>query len=333
MKLRFLLFVSLYIVSSVHAQKAQNVYFLKNNGEQVETKDKADFVRIIEEPDSADTRFKLFEFYNSGKRKKLGYLSAFEPNLIYEGHVIGYDSLGRRSEIINYKNGMPSGTSMYYHPNGKLYRETEYIPIEARPNQMLGINSSLAELVLGTSFKIIFDADSSGKVNIENGKGHLKIVNKYKEFEKVEEGDYLDGMKTGVWTGYDTRTGLTFKEVYEANKFISGESVKDGKTYTYTAAMQAPEYRGGIKSWNNFIASTTKYPQEAYRNGIKGTVKTSFVVDVTGRIVDIVIEKSVNRLLDEEAIRVLKYSSKWEPGRERGMPVRVKYNQSFNFAF
>ncbi len=333
MKLRFLLFFSLYIVSSVHAQKAQNVYFLKNNGEQVETKDKADFVRIIEEPDSADTRFKLFEFYNSGKRKKLGYLSAFEPNLIYEGHVIGYDSLGRRSEIINYKNGMPSGTSMYYHPNGKLYRETEYIPIEARPNQMLGINSSLAELVLGTSFKIIFDADSSGKVNIENGKGHLKIVNKYKEFEKVEEGDYLDGMKTGVWTGYDTRTGLTFKEVYEANKFISGESVKDGKTYTYTAAMQAPEYRGGIKSWNNFIASTTKYPQEAYRNGIKGTVKTSFVVDVTGRIVDIVIEKSVNRLLDEEAIRVLKYSSKWEPGRERGMPVRVKYNQSFNFAF
>lgn len=333
MKLRFLILFSLLIVTSVQAQKAQNIYYLKNNGEQVQTKDKADFVRIIEEPDSADTRFKLFEFYNNGKRKKLGYLSAFEPNLIYEGHVIGYDSLGRRSEIVNYKNGMPSGSSLYYHSNGKLYRETEYIPIEARPNQMLGINSSLADLIFGTSFKIIFDADSSGKVNIENGKGHLKVVDKYKEFEKVEEGDYLNGMKNGVWTGYNTRIGLTFKEVYDGNKFISGESLKDGKTYSYTSPLQAPEYRGGIKSWNNFIAATTKYPQDAYRNGIRGTVKTSFVVDVTGKITDIVIEKSVDRSLDEEAIRVLKYSSKWEPGKERGVPVKVKYNQSFNFAF
>ncbi|WP_029281780.1 energy transducer TonB [Pedobacter sp. R20-19] len=333
MKLRFLILFSLLIVASAHAQKSQNIYFLKNNGDQVETKAKADFIRIIEEPDSGDTRFKLFEFYNNDKRKTLGYLTSFDPKLVYDGIVIGYDSLGKRSETTSYQNGIPFGTSTYYHPNGKIKRQIEYVPTNPSINQMIGTNSSLTNFILNTNSKLIFDADSSGKVNIENGKGHFKEVIKYKEFEKVEEGDYLDGMKIGLWTGYDTKANYTFKENYEANKLVSGESIKNGVTYKYTASMQPPEYKGGINAWNRFIASTTKYPAEALKNRIRGTVKTSFVVDSTGKVVDIKVEKSIDPLLDEEAKRVLRYAFKWEPGRERGIPVRVKYNQSFNFDF
>lgn len=333
MKLRFIFLFSFLIITTVHAQKAQNVYFLKNNGEKVETKEKADFIRIIEEPDSGETSFKLFEFYNNGKRKTLGHLISFEPTLIYDGVVMGFDSLGKRSEMVNYRNGAPFGVATYYHPNGKVKRKMEYISTNPLANQMIGENSSLTSFLFKTNSKIIFDADSSGNINIEEGKGHLKEVNKYKEFETVEEGEYIDGMKTGVWTGYDTQVGSTFKESYEANKLISGESIKDGKTYPYTASMQPPEYRGGQKAWNSFIAATTRYPADALRKGIRGTVKTSFVVDKTGAIVDIVIEKSVDSSLDEEAKRVLRYSSRWEPGKQRGIPVRVKYNQSINFAF
>lgn len=333
MKLRLFLLFSFFIITTVYAQKAQNIYFFKNNGEQVETKAKADFIRIIEEADSGDTRFKLFEFYNNNKRKTLGHLISFEPTLIYDGVVMGFDSLGKRTEIVNYKNGAPFGVATYFHPNGKIKRKTEYFPTNPLTNQMIGENSSLTSFLFKTYSKIIFDADSSGNINIEDGKGHLKEVNKYKEFETVEEGDYIDGMKTGVWTGYDTQAGSTFKENYEANKLISGESVKDGKTYLYTASMQPPEYKGGQKAWNSFIASTTRYPADALRNGVRGTVKTSFVVDKTGSIVDIVIEKSIDSSLDEEAKRVLRYSQKWEPGKQKGIPVRVKYNQSFNFNF
>jgi len=333
MQLRLILLFSFLITLSVHAQKAQNVYFLKNNGDRVLTKEQADIIRIIEEPDSGDTRFKLYEFYNNSKRKTLGHLISFEPTLIYDGVVMGFDSLGKRTETVNYKNGAPFGLATYFYPNGKIKRKTEYIPTNSSANQMIGLNSSLTSFLFKTNSKIIFDSDSSGTINIENGKGHLKEINKYKEFEIVEEGDYLDGMKTGVWTGYDTQIGYTFKENYEVNKLVSGESVKDGKTYPYIASMQPPEYKGGQKAWNNFIASTTKYPADALRNGIRGTVKTSFVVDKTGNIVDIVIERSVESSLDEEAKRVLRYSSRWEPGKQRGIPVRVKYTQSFNFAF
>jgi len=246
---------------------------------------------------------------------------------------MGFDSLGRRTEALSYKNGVPTGVSVYYHSNGKIKRKAEYIPTTPQVNQMIGESSSLTDFIFRTNSKILFDADSTGKVNIEDGKGHLKEVNKFKEFESGEEGDYIDGMKTGVWTGYDTQNGITFKENYVANKLISGVSIKDGKTYQYTSSMQTPEYKGGQKAWNNFIATNTKYPADALRNGVKGAVRTSFVVDATGKIVDIVIEKSIYNSLDEEAKRVLRYSPRWEPGKQRGIPVRVKYNQNFNFNF
>lgn len=332
MKLRLLILFSLLVTVS-KAQKAQNVYFFKNNGQKVEKREDADFVRIIQEPDSGDTRFNLLEFYKNNNRKTIGHLISFEPKLSYDGIIMGFDSLGRRTQALSYKDGVPSGISVYYHSNGSIKRKTEYISSNPPINQMIGENSSLTDFIFRTNSKILYDADSTGKVNIEDGKGHLKEVNKFKEFESVEEGDYVDGMKTGLWTGYDTQVGVTYRETYKANKLISGESIKDGKTYQYTTSMQAPEYKGGQKAWNNFIASNTKFPADALKNGVRGAVKTSFVVDATGKIVDIVIEKSIYNSLDEEAKRVLRYSPRWEPGKQKGIPVRVKYNQSFNFNF
>lgn len=332
MKLRLLILFSLFITVS-KAQKAQNVYFLKNNGQKVEKKEDADFIRIIQEPDSGDTRFKLLEFYKNNNRKTVGHLISFEPRLAYDGVIMGFDSLGRRTEALSYKNGIHEGVSVHYYSNGKIKRKTEYIS-SARPvNEVIGENSSFNDFIFKTNSKILYHADSTGKVNIEDGKGHLKEVNKFKEYESGEEGDYVDGMKAGLWTGYDTQLGITFKENYEANKLISGESIKDGKTYQYTSSFEVPEYNGGERALKNFIASNTKYPAYAYRNNIKGTVKTSFVVDKSGKIVDIVIEKSIENSLDEEAKRVLMYSPRWEPGKQKGIPVRVKYNQNFNFNF
>ncbi|WP_053058392.1 energy transducer TonB [Pedobacter sp. BMA] len=331
MKLRFTLLFFIAVIASTYAQKAQNVYLFKDNGKQVADKADADYIRIIQEPDSGNTNFKLLEYYRNGKRKTIGEVKSFEPTLIFDGIIMSYDSLGRRTEMITYKDGRPAGSSIAFHPNGKVRRELEYLTVSPSMNQMIGKSSSVNDFIFNTSSKIMFDADSSGKVNIENGKGHLKVVNKFDDFESVEEGNYLDGLKTGEWTGYDTKSQTSFKENYEANKLIAGESLKDGITYKYTVSMQAPEFDGGQAAWNRFIASTTKYPSDAQRSGVRGTVYTSFVVDGKGRIVDIKIEKSVFPSLDEEARRVLQYSPKWEPGRQRGIPVRVKYNQSFHF--
>jgi hypothetical protein len=45
------------------AQVKMNVYFLKNDGRYVSTRDSADYIRAVTEPDSGSTLYNVAEFY------------------------------------------------------------------------------------------------------------------------------------------------------------------------------------------------------------------------------------------------------------------------------
>jgi protein TonB len=48
-------------------------------------------------------------------------------------------------------------------------------------------------------------------------------------------------------------------------------------------------------------------------------------------VVDVVIKKGVNPSLDKEALRIVMSSPKWEPGKQRGKPVKVQFTFPINF--
>ena len=333
MKLRLLiLFISAFAFFA-QAQVKKNIYYLTEAGKEVATRQEADFIRVIEEPDSGDNRFKLLEFFQNGKRKSQGYVNAFEPRLVYQGAVLSFDSLGNRTQMMNYENGVLAGISIFYHPNGKEKRRAEYIQMNPGTDQMIGISSSLNQFVLNTNSRIIYDADSTGHVNISDGNGHLKETTKSGDDELFQEGDYINGFKHGVWSGRYAKKGDTFIEKFESGKLISGETIIETVNYPYTAAMEAPEFPGGQTAWNKYLGSATRYPSDAQKNGVRGAVMLSFVVNKKGDLVEIKIDKSVYPSIDEEARRVLSSSPRWKPGKQRGVPVRVKYNQRMNFNF
>ena len=60
--------------------------------------------------------------------------------------------------------------------------------------------------------------------------------------------------------------------------------------------------------------------------GIEGRVFMSFVVEKDGSLTDIVVMEGIGAGCDEESIRVLKNAPKWNPGKQRGVPVRVRYS-------
>ena len=66
-------------------------------------------------------------------------------------------------------------------------------------------------------------------------------------------------------------------------------------------------------------------------NKISGRVIVTFVVNTDGSIDDAKIEKSMDPALDKEAIRVVSSMPNWIPGRQKGMPVRVKYTLPITF--
>jgi protein TonB len=93
----------------------------------------------------------------------------------------------------------------------------------------------------------------------------------------------------------------------------------------------APEFPGGTQALLDYLRKNIKYPPICRENGIQGRVLVSFVVNKDGAIVEPQVVKSVNKQLDQEALRVISTMPNWKPGKQRGKPVRVKYTVPVNF--
>ncbi|OEK00027.1 hypothetical protein BFP97_00190 [Roseivirga sp. 4D4] len=81
-------------------------------------------------------------------------------------------------------------------------------------------------------------------------------------------------------------------------------------------------FPGGSQAWMKYLKKNFKYPKRAKRAGIEGRVFLSFYVDTEGNLSDIEVLRGIGNGCDQEAIRVLKQSPKWNPGKQRGVPVK-----------
>jgi protein TonB len=87
-----------------------------------------------------------------------------------------------------------------------------------------------------------------------------------------------------------------------------------------------PKFKGGdLNKFRDWVGQRTKYPEEAITNKISGTVVLTFIVEKDGSVSNVAVTKSVNPLLDEEAVKAISESPKWSPGLQRGQPVRVRF--------
>jgi protein TonB len=108
------------------------------------------------------------------------------------------------------------------------------------------------------------------------------------------------------------------------------EEVVEEEIFTIVESM--PEFPGGgQEALFKYLQKEMKYPQIAKENGIQGTVFVNFVVGKDGKIRDVKILRGVNKMLDDEAIRVVKAMPSWKPGKQRGKPVSVSYNLPIKF--
>ncbi len=87
-----------------------------------------------------------------------------------------------------------------------------------------------------------------------------------------------------------------------------------------------PTFQGkDVNAFREWVAQHIKYPEIAAENGISGRVYVQFVVEPDGRVDNVKVIRGVDPALDAEAVRVVKSSPKWSPGKQRGKPVRVAY--------
>lgn len=92
-----------------------------------------------------------------------------------------------------------------------------------------------------------------------------------------------------------------------------------------------PSFPGGQAALLSYLSSHTKYPVVAQENGVQGRVTVSFVVERDGSITDVHVVRSVDPSLDREAARVVSTMPNWQPGKQNGSAVRVKFNVPVQF--
>ena len=93
-----------------------------------------------------------------------------------------------------------------------------------------------------------------------------------------------------------------------------------------------PTFNGGdANEFSKWVNSHLKYPDAAKAAGDQGRVLISFVVGSDGSVSDVKLLRGVSDELDAEALRVIKSSPKWEPGRQDGKAVPVTYTFPVTF--
>ena len=108
--------------------------------------------------------------------------------------------------------------------------------------------------------------------------------------------------------------------------------VSQSKQNVYDVVEQMPEFPGGMPAMIEFLQTNLNYPKDAKKQKVGGRVLVMFVVETDGSISNVRVAKKVFPSLDAEALRVVKAMPKWNPGKEKGKPVRVNFSLPIVFS-
>lgn len=141
-----------------------------------------------------------------------------------------------------------------------------------------------------------------------------------------------------------------------------------GEDPVYDVVEHMPQFPGGDMKMMEFLMKTLKYPKEAQEKGITGRVVVRFVVEKDGSLSHLEVVKSTvtpgagkgadgkqqeqptgadevtvnaysnaepvaspSKMLDDEALRVVRLMPKWQPAKHKGRIVRSRYSIPLTF--
>jgi TonB family protein len=128
----------------------------------------------------------------------------------------------------------------------------------------------------------------------------------------------------------------------EKRKLLQEERIKASMTYTdkeghlvYNKAEENPSFNGGDRAMKIYLRDNVKFPEDAAKEGLDGTVYVDFVVSSDGHVREVgsttIPGEEVDQRFVDEAIRVVKSMPRWLPGRQHGKAVDVSYSVPITF--
>jgi protein TonB len=113
---------------------------------------------------------------------------------------------------------------------------------------------------------------------------------------------------------------MDYKEVEVVEEVVEEEAIP------FQLVEEKPSFNGGdANEFSKWVNSKLVYPEIAKENGVQGRVTLSFTVEKDGSVTNVRVLRGVDPSLDDEAVRVVKSSPKWKPGKQRDRTVKVTY--------
>jgi len=104
----------------------------------------------------------------------------------------------------------------------------------------------------------------------------------------------------------------------------------NGEVY-FIIIEDMPTFGNGDQDLFDYILANTEYPQTAIDDSIQGKVYIQLVINEDGSVSDAKVMRGLRYDIDQECIRVIENMPKWEPGKQRGKPVKTRYTIPFSF--
>lgn len=171
--------------------------------------------------------------------------------------------------------------------------------------QVSMIGMETADIILG-------DSPEQTGIQVYLKKDGLKVSDSDKEL--VLRGQMEELSVIGYSSSSDEPAGKGRKE----KKPVSVQNA-------FMVVENMPEFPGGMRACMEFLARNIKYPVECQKNGVQGRVIVQFIVKADGSVDSPEIMRSVDPLLDAEALRVVGLMPKWKPGTQKGEAVDVRF--------
>jgi protein TonB len=140
-----------------------------------------------------------------------------------------------------------------------------------------------------------------------------EVINIVEDDVEIEDELILDD------TEADQDTEIEIVEFKEEEEVVE-------ETEVFFVVEDMPTFQGqSSDAFRTYIQQNLKYPVIAQENGISGRVYVQFDIGPDGNVTNAIVVRGVDPSLDKEALRVVKSSPKWTPGKQRGRPVRVRF--------
>ncbi|MFN8282650.1 MAG: TonB family protein [Chitinophagales bacterium] len=156
----------------------------------------------------------------------------------------------------------------------------------------------------------------------------------YSNGNPSDSGFFKADSRFGRWKNYHTNGKLASIPYYNGYSSlpVSCDSCWDEiGNIQKCIRSEGPLFIGGNEALYSFISKHIKYPKEAKSNGISGKVIISAVIDCFGNVTKPQIYKSVDKNLDDEALRVVKMLPNWKPAIFFNKPITGYVNIPVDF--